>query len=236
MLLPSTATCSSMLRLCRTAHTANAYGVHSCVRGRVLEELWLFIHLHTILLKNILAHWWWIYSIFCHPFLPVTMQCARGNAIIAELSRLAEYIPPIYRTNHSNVSWIWIRPCPPLFPLFFFFFFFPFSFLFSLKLIIYFQLWRPFHFRPWCVREPALHPFGTVLLRHLGIWTGYMEWMKIKTKYQDIILDFSYFKSSEYYDNKINSSMVRALFPQRILLQPIYLIPLRHFCFVLPSA
>ena len=38
---------------------------------------------------------------------------------------------------------------------------------------------------------------------------GELNYKNHQTKYKDIILDFSYFKSSEYYDNKINSSMVR---------------------------
>ena len=49
------------------------------------------------------------------PDPPGSQQCARGNAIIAELSRLAEYIPPIYRQNHSSVSkrGKWRKDKPP---------------------------------------------------------------------------------------------------------------------------
>ena len=148
-------------------------------------------------------------------------------------------IHPPYLQNKPQQCKLDMNPSlPSSFSSFFFSFsfFFPFSFLFSHKINYLFPTVTPLPFPTLVRTRTRTSPFWYGAVASFGNLNWIYGMMKIKTKYQDIILDFSYFKSSEYYDNKINSSMVRALFPQRILLQPIYLIPPRHFCFVLPSA
>jgi hypothetical protein len=171
------------------------------------------------------------------------LQCARGNAIIAELSRLADFVPPTFLMEVKQVrSFPTILLLAPLAP----------HIAVSLRdtavpvvldhtccthlpaiavrsfvgllrtNVVLFAIWRS-TCSCWdimvtsCLDSLAHTLAGEAdcLILHLML---VFDVCHTQTKYADIILDFTYFKNSEYYDEKINKDMVGTPRPPRYTL------------------
>ena len=104
-------------------------------------------------------------------------QVSRGNAIIAELLRLAEFVPPVFLQDHPKT----VRPIPP-----------PATPTPSRAL-------PP----PSAARAAPASPCHTVAL---AARAAVRQRMGAQSKYHHIVLDFAYFRSAEYYDNVIDKN------------------------------